>query len=156
MAKIIDFEPQPNEVLELLTDPDILQDMHAIAERTDLGRAPHHALVEVLAERAFGKIDVEPVSLGVQLQEAASELIPCEPGNRVIYTRDGLLHATPQRAQDIFLDILPWFKNSTRIHNVVVAAGNHYYRTEGNRGRVLAGAALSHALMLGRRHSTET
>lgn len=99
----------PTEIIEILREPDLLADMHVVAERKHTLYVINHVLICQLAKRAFGFEGEAYASLGAGVQEIVADFSELEtPQPTVVATTHAVsaLSATPDRATDLMFDTM--------------------------------------------------
>lgn len=144
----------PTEIIEALKEPDLLDDMHIIAERKHTMYAINHVLIRQLALRAFGPSGEWYASLGVGVQEIVADFSELETPRPVILAgvhTAAVLTAPAERISDLLLDTMTGFR---AVEPVMFGAVDDVVSTHleapSSRNLALFGAALSHSMQLGR------
>lgn len=139
-------------IVDVLKEPDLLADMHTIAERRHTMYAVNHALIRRLALKAFGLEGEAYASLGVGIQESLHDFIErTEPSVNVVhrYNATALLTDTGERIADVVFDITDGFRQTEpdvfeTVQGIVAA----HLEVPSSRNLALFGAAFSHATLL--------
>ena len=144
----------PTEIIEILREPDLLADMHVVAERKHTLYVINHVLICQLAKRSFGLEGEAYASLGVGVQEIVADFSELEtPQPTVVATTHAVsaLSATPDRATDLMFDTMSGFRAvEPEMFVAVRDVVDSHLEFPSSRNLAMFGAALSHSMQVGR------
>lgn len=137
-------------IVDVLKEPDLLADMHVIAERRHTPYVVNHVLIRQLALRAFGLEGEAYASLGVGVQEILSDFIERERTvQRVLgrYNTALLLDAPEERVVDVVLDVAEGFRTTEpEVFRTVYGIVSSHLEVPSSQNLAMFGAALSHSM----------
>ncbi len=141
-------------IVDVLKEPDLLADMHMVAERKHLMYAVNHTLVTHLARKAFGLSGEVYTSLGVGVQEVITDFsVPETPQPVVVagFNTASLLVAPSIRVADMVIDVSEGFRRvEPTMFDIVREVVETHVEEPSSRNLALFGAALSYSMQVGR------
>lgn len=144
----------PTEIIDVLKEPDLLDEMHVIAERRHTMYVVNHVMINQLAKQAFGASGELYASLGVGVQEIISDFSELETPQPAIISgmhAAGVLAAPTDRVANLLFDTLKGFHTvEPKMFDIVRDVVDAHLEVPSSRNLAMFGAALSHSMQLGR------